>query len=96
MELQKKDIEHIANLARLDLTEAEIEKYGSQLTDILNFVGQLQEVDTTGVAPTAQVTGMTNAMREDEVEVWEDNERQAALDEAPELEEGFIKVERVL
>ncbi|MFH1523310.1 MAG: Asp-tRNA(Asn)/Glu-tRNA(Gln) amidotransferase subunit GatC [Patescibacteria group bacterium] len=96
MKLTKTQVQHIANLARLELTEAELKKYGSQLSDILNYVSQLQEVDVTGVEPTAQVTGLENVMREDVVEDWDDKERQAALREAPELENGQVKVRRVL
>jgi aspartyl-tRNA(Asn)/glutamyl-tRNA(Gln) amidotransferase subunit C len=96
MKLKKKDIEHIAKLARLDLTEAELKKYGSQLSDVLSYVEQLQEVNVDGVEPTAQVTGLENVFREDVAEEWDKNEREAALNQAPELEDGQIKVKRVL
>ncbi len=96
MKLEKKDIEHIANLARLELSESELEKYGSQLSDVLNYIDMLQEVDVEGVEPTAQVTGMENIYREDVVKEWNDDERLNALSEAPELEDGQVKVRRVL
>ena len=96
MKLKKEEIEHIANLARLELTNEEIEKYGSQLSDVLSYFDQLQEVDTTGVLETAQVTGLKNAWREDEVRVWDDDERKASLEQAPDFEENQIKVKRVL
>ena len=96
MKLEKKDIEHIANLARLELSESELEKYGSQLSDVLNYIDMLQEVDVEGVEPTAQVTGMENIYREDVVKKWNDDERLNALSEAPELENGQVKVRRVL
>ncbi|PIR12739.1 Asp-tRNA(Asn)/Glu-tRNA(Gln) amidotransferase GatCAB subunit C [Candidatus Falkowbacteria bacterium CG11_big_fil_rev_8_21_14_0_20_39_10] len=96
MKLTKDEIKHIANLARLDLTEAEFKKYGSQLSDVLNYIDQLKEVDTAGVEPTAQVTGLENVLREDVVFDWNDKERQAALKEAPETEDGQVKVRRVL
>ena len=96
MKLTKNKIKHIAELARLDLTPAELEKYGSQLSDILNYINQLQEVDTNGIEPTAQVTGLENVMRDDRAEGWNKNERQAALEQAPELEDGQVKVKRVL
>ena len=60
MKLSKQDIKHIANLARLELSEKELDKYGKQLSDVLGYIDQLQEVDTKGVEPTAQVTGLTN------------------------------------
>ena len=63
MSLSKEQIEHIAKLARLELTEEELDKYGGQLSDILNYIDQLKEVDVAGVLPTAQVTGMENIFR---------------------------------
>lgn len=96
MKLDKKQIEHIARLARLELTEKEMQTYGSQLSDILNYINRLQEVDVSNVEPTAQVTGMENVFREDKVKEWDKDERQAALEQAPELENGQVKVKRVL
>jgi aspartyl-tRNA(Asn)/glutamyl-tRNA(Gln) amidotransferase subunit C len=96
MKLTKKEIEHIANLARLDLTDEEFKKYGEQLSGVLSYIEQLQEVDTTDVEPTAQVTGLENVMREDRAEDWQENEKERALGESPEIEEGQIKVKRVL
>ncbi len=96
MKLDKKQIEHIARLARLELTEKEMQTYGSQLSDILNYINQLQEVDVNNIEPTAQVTGMENVFREDKVKEWDKDERQAALEQAPELKDGQVKVKRVL
>lgn len=96
MKLSAEEIKHIANLARLELSEAELEKYGSQLSAVLEYIDQLAEVDVNGVEPTAQVTGLTNVWREDEARDWDEAEREAALKEAPELEEHQIKVKRVL
>jgi len=96
MKLSKQQIQHIANLARLDLSEKELETYGSQLSDVLNYINQLQEVDVTNIEPTAQVTGLENVLRQDEVEEWNEKEVQAALEQAPELEDGQVKVKRVL
>ena len=96
MKLTLEEIEHIARLARLDLSEDELIRYGDQLSAVLDYIDQLREVDVNGVEPTAQVTGMRNIWREDEVRDCPEEERQAALKEAPELEEGQIKVKRVL
>jgi len=96
MKLKREQIDHIAKLARLELTEAELKKYGSQLSAVLNYVDQLKEVDTTDVEPTAQITGLENALREDEKEGWSERETEEALRQAPELESGQIKVKRVL
>ena len=94
--LTKKDIQHIADLARLELSEEELELYGGQLSAVLEYINQLQEVDTTDVEPTAQVTGLENVWREDKIEPWREDEVQAALREAPEIEDNQVKVRRVL
>ena len=65
--LTKDQVRHIAKLARLRLTPAEEEKFPKELTSILQYVDMLQEVDTSKVEPTAQVTGQVNALREDVV-----------------------------
>ncbi len=96
MALSKEQIRHIAKLARLELSEAELKKYGGQLSDVLSYADQLQEADVEGVEPTAQVTGLENVFREDIVEEWDDAEVKAALSRAPELEDGQIKIKRVL
>lgn len=96
MELQKKEIKHIAELARLKLSDREIKTYKKQLSDILGYIDQLQEVNTDDVEETAQVTGMENIYREDKKDIWPDDERQAALNEAPELEDDQVKVKKVL
>ena len=94
--LTKKDIQHIANLARLELSEEELELYGGQLSAVLEYINQLQEVDTSDTEPTAQVTGLENVWREDKIEPWREDEVQAALREAPETEDNQVKVRRVL
>jgi aspartyl-tRNA(Asn)/glutamyl-tRNA(Gln) amidotransferase subunit C len=96
MKLEKKDIQHIANLARLELSDKELELYGNQLSDVLGYIDQLQEVDTEGVEPTAQVTGLESVWQEDEVRVWDKQETENALKQAPEIEKGQVKVKRVL
>lgn len=65
--LTKDQVRHIAKLARLQLTDAEVEKFAPQLTSILGYVDMLQEVDTSKVEATAQVTGLTSVFREDQV-----------------------------
>lgn len=94
--LDRQQIEYIANLARLELTEAEMEKYSSQISGVLEYIEQLQELDVEGVEPTAQVTGLENVLRADEIIEWKENGRNAALNLAPALENGQVKVRRVL
>jgi len=65
--LSREDILKLAHLARIELTEPEIEEYQQELSEILQYVEQLQPVDVTGLKPTNQVSGLTNVMREDEI-----------------------------
>jgi len=94
MGVEKKDVEHIAKLARLELTEPEKETYRQQLDAILGYMKQLDEVDTSSVQPLAHVLGMENVMREDEPQVFEG--RQAILDNLPQREYDLAKVRKVL
>lgn len=64
--LTKAEVRHIAKLANLKLTEKEVEKFASQLSEILGFIDILNELDTKGVEPTSQVTGLENITRNDE------------------------------
>ncbi len=96
MKLKKEEIDHVATLARLDLTDQEKEMYQNQLSDIFGYIDQLSEVNVEGVEPTAQVTGLENVYREDKIKVWDNDERITALEQAPELEDGQVKVKRVL
>ena len=96
MQLSNEEVKKIAHLARLELTDDEIETYGGQLSAILDYVGQLKEVDVTGVAPTAQVGGLTNVARDDVAEPWPADEVEAALGQAPAREGRFVKVKRVI
>lgn len=67
MKLSKEQVEHIAGLARLKLTDVETEKYSQQLSGILEYVDKLSAIDTTQVEPTSQVTGLVNVSRDDEI-----------------------------
>ncbi len=96
MEIAKEKIKHIADLARLELSDEELKKYGSQLAQVLDYIDQLQEVDTSNTEPTAQVTGLINIVREDEVIEWDNEEKKESLNQAPELEGNQVKVKRVL
>lgn len=94
MSITKDEVEHIAHLARLGLTEEEKEKFAQQLSSILDYVEQLKEVDTEGVEPTAQVTGLENIFRSDEIED-SDEIRDKLLKQAPDIEDDLIKAKAV-
>lgn len=65
--LTKAQVQHIAELSNLTLTDEEVDKFTPQLLRIIEFVKTLQEVDTTDVEPTANTTGLENVLREDEI-----------------------------
>lgn len=96
MQLAKEQIEHIAKLSRLELSDEEIMRYGEQLTGILNYVSQLSQVDTSQIEPTAQVTGLKDVFREDEIKEWDENEVNLALADSPDKEGRFVRVKRIL
>jgi aspartyl-tRNA(Asn)/glutamyl-tRNA(Gln) amidotransferase subunit C len=95
MAITKEEIIHIAELSRLQLTPEEIEKFGTQLGSILDYVGQLKEVNTKKIEPTAQVSGLVDVWRADEAKAWDKGEVAGALSQG-ELEGGQVKVKRVL
>lgn len=82
----KIDVKHVAKLANLPLTSEEEEKYSEQLSQILDYMEQLNQVDTSNVEPTFNVSGQNNVMREDETEPSLSQEE--ALQNAPNKEDG--------
>ena len=88
------DVEHIAFLARLGLSDTEKRTFQEQLSGILDYMKTLTELDTSDIPPTAQVIPLTNVMRADVVEP--SLSREAVLANAPEREGDFIRVPPVL
>jgi aspartyl-tRNA(Asn)/glutamyl-tRNA(Gln) amidotransferase subunit C len=87
-------VRHIANLARIAMSEAEIERLVPELNNILGWVEQLGEVDTEGVEPLATVVEQKLRLRDDEV--TDGNCRDDILANAPEAEHGFFAVPKVI
>lgn len=87
------DVEHVAKLARLELTEDEKEKFTKQLGDVLKYVDQMNEVDTSNVKPMAHAIDFCNVMREDTVSY--ECTKEALMQNAPEEENGFFKVPKI-
>lgn len=83
-----------AHLARLNLTEEEVELYSKQLEDILNYFQKLQELDTSNVEPMAHVLPLNNIWREDEVK--ESMDQELILMNAPEVENNCFKVPKIV
>ncbi|MDA8211207.1 MAG: Asp-tRNA(Asn)/Glu-tRNA(Gln) amidotransferase subunit GatC [Clostridia bacterium] len=92
--ITKKDVEHVALLARLELSEAEKEKFTEQLNAILEYADALKKLDTTNVQPTAHPLPINNVFREDVARPGIANED--ALANAPEQEDGFFKVPKIV
>lgn len=91
--ITKEQVKHVAKLARLSLTEEEVELYTKQLSKILDYIDQLSEVNTNGVEPMTQPIPMVNVMREDVVK--KQFERNELLKNAPQEEYGFFRVPRI-
>jgi aspartyl-tRNA(Asn)/glutamyl-tRNA(Gln) amidotransferase subunit C len=94
MEITKQEVDKVAKLARLELTEVEKSAFTKQLSQILTHVETLKQYDTTGVEPTATVLGQVNVFRSDEVRPSLSVER--ALMNAPESAEGFFVVPKII
>ena len=92
--ISREDVEHVAALARLGLTDEEIDLMQGQLNRILEAVGQLQAVDTSSVGPTAQVIALENVMRDDVARP--SMQREAALGNAPQREGPMLRVPVIL
>ena len=93
MHLTQDEVRHVAELAKLRLTEQEIEQYAEQLSAILDYAERIQEVDTSSVPPTPYVLPLSNVMREDEPNPCLPN--QVAMANAPDHENGFFRVHAV-
>jgi aspartyl-tRNA(Asn)/glutamyl-tRNA(Gln) amidotransferase subunit C len=91
--LSADEVRHVAELAKLRLTEAEIEQFAGQLSAILEYAERLQEVDTSSVPPTPYILPLVNVMREDVPAPSLSNKE--ALANAPDSEDGFFRVRAV-
>ena len=89
--LSIQEIDHIAKLSRLELSDGEKELYSHQLSDVLTYVEQLNEVNTDSVEPTANVTGSENIWRDDEIEISGITHRDIEAN-APEFKDGSFVV----
>ena len=86
------DISHVARLARLRLSEEELEVYGRQCRELLEHVATIQGIDTEGVEPTSHPLPMTNRFREDRVTPESVLDRDEVLSQAPNAEGEFFRV----
>lgn len=91
--ISEEQVRHVANLARLGLTDGEIKRMGGQLDAILDSIEEIRKLDLDGVEPTANPLELTNVLRDDEPR--EELPREAALQNAPEPDEELFVVPRI-
>ncbi len=96
MSISKKDVEHVARLARLALTEDEKERYTSQLGAILTYIETLNQLKTDHVPPATHALPLANVWRKDSPEVHVLATQEELLMNAPEREGPFFKVKKVI
>lgn len=94
MKISRKEVEHVALLARLELNEDEVERFSHQLSAILTYMDKLNELDTRAVEPTSHVIPVTNVFREDEVKegAW----GRVDLSNAPDQEQQHYRVPKII
>jgi aspartyl-tRNA(Asn)/glutamyl-tRNA(Gln) amidotransferase subunit C len=94
--LSREEIINVATLARIGLSEKDIEKYQHDLSDILDYFKKLDEVNVEGVEPIGHITGMQNRSRQDNYEDFGSIGNTAIKNNFPESKEGYLKVKSVL
>ncbi len=90
------DVRKVAKLSRLDIPDDDVEKYSNQLEDILEYIAQLERIDTTNVPPTTRAVEVVNVFRDDNVKTSSNDIRDQLLSLAPEREGEFYKVPKIL
>ncbi len=95
--ITKKDLEHIAWLSRLELSEEDRERYAPKLNSVLDYFGELDKVDTEGIEPTYHVLALNNVFRDDELNSPAKSlPQEEALSNAPKKQDGFFKAPRMM
>ncbi len=94
MSVSLEDVRHLAELSQIRLSKTELASLAGDIDRIVGYIDQLDELDTAGVEPTFQLTGLENVWRTDEVEPQ--LERRELLQLAPDSEDGQVKVPKVL
>lgn len=93
LKLTKAEVEHIARLANLKLTEKEVKKFAVQLSETLDYIHILNKLDTKGIEPTSQVTGLENITRKDEAKP--SLSQKEALSGAAKKDNHFFKIKAI-
>ena len=90
------DVRKVAKLCRLEIPDDDIEKYSNQLEGILEYIAQLQRIDTHNVPPTTRAVEVVNVFREDTIVSSSSDIRDKILDQAPQREGQFFRVPKIL
>ena len=90
------DVRKVAKLCRLEIPEDDIEKYSNQLEGILEYIAQLERIDTLNVPPTTRAVEVVNVFREDTIVSSSSDIRDKILDLAPQREGEFFRVPKIL
>jgi len=93
--LSVKDVEHVARLAKLTLIPAEVRKFQKQLVKVLDYIGQLDKVNTANIKPTSQTTGLENVFRPDEAKPTGFSQNEA-LSGTDKTHNGYFVIDAVL
>lgn len=92
--ISKEKVEHVARLAKLRLTDEEIDRFSKELSRVIDYIGELDKINTDKIEPTAQVSGLVNQSRPDQV-ISSDN-RQSLLEQAKVDQDDLIKTNKIL
>jgi aspartyl-tRNA(Asn)/glutamyl-tRNA(Gln) amidotransferase subunit C len=94
--LTKDEVKNIASLARIGIEDKEIEDYQKNLSEILDYFKELEELDTNSIEPIGHITGRSDVSRKDERGEVAQKEREDILNNAPERKDNYVKVKSVL
>ncbi len=95
--ISKKEVEHLAKLARIGLSEKELEKMQEDIASILDYFEKLKKIDVSGIEPTSHAVVLKNVMRSDEEKKTnEKDEKTKLLSAAPETKDNYLKVKAIL
>ena len=90
------DVKKIAELARIEVSPEEAEKFSGELSDVLGYIDQLSEVDTKSVEPISQITGLVNVVREDISEDFDEKMKRELVERARDKKDRYVKVKAVM
>lgn len=94
--ISKEEVQHIAKLSRLGLTDQEVEKFRKELSSILDYIEKLKEVDIKDIEPTSHSLKVENIIREDKENRKPENRKKKLIHLAPETKDNYLKVKSIL